>query len=303
MRYAISIGLLLSIIGAFLLLKGAPDSRHSAAGADVARRTRAPRATDALVVNVPAPQAQRLLATDRELLEPELEVEEGELATVGAPAARYALRIVKRTLALSEPLEASVAVTDAAGKPRAFRVVSKEVLRSEGGYAEPGGSWSEQLTADGAQLTWSPGEPPAPTGDRELVVAIELDGEPHLLTGRFAIGGGSPITLTRVSEHRRTGVLEIDVQADAKRAYTCDFSANLFDTGGTPLQHTTWSGAIGPGTTHAALQFSQDIQADTHTLSAPIVVRQFRGTCRRADARDEPALPVPLVEELYRTPS
>jgi hypothetical protein len=254
---------------------------------------------------VPAAQAQRLLASDRELLEPELKIEEGELpAAAGAPATRFSLRIAKRTLALGEPLEASVRVTDAAGSAHPFRLVSKDVLRSDGGLSEPGGSWSEQLTSDEAQLTWLPGDLPAPTGERELVVAIEVDGEPHLLSARFAVGGGSPITLTgRVTERRGVGVLEIDVEADSKRAYACELSANLFDTAGTPLQHTTWSGDIGPGKSHAALQFSQDIQADTHTLTAPIVVRQFRGSCRSADAPDDPGQAVPLLEELYRTPS
>ncbi|HVY30470.1 MAG TPA: hypothetical protein VHB79_28120 [Polyangiaceae bacterium] len=253
---------------------------------------------------VPEAQAKRLLATDRELIEPELQVEEGQLSNAaGAPVARFALRITKRTLQLSEPLEASVSVIDGAGKAHPFRVVSKDVLRSEGGMSEPGGSWSEQQTLDGEQLTWLPGDLPAPTGERELVVAIEVDGETHLLSARFAVGSGSPITLGRVTEHRRTGVLEIDVEAESKRAYSCELSANLFDMAGTPLQHTTWTGSIGPGTSHASLQFSQDIQADTHTLTAPIIVRQFRGSCRPSDAPDEPALAVPLLEELYRTPS
>jgi hypothetical protein len=205
---------------------------------------------------------------------------------------------------LGEPLEVNVTVTGASAESRPFRIVSKDVLRAEGGYSEPGGSWSEQLTADGAHLTWSPGELPAPTGERELVIAIELDGQPLLLSSTFAIGAGSPIALTgRVVERRRTGVLEIDVEVEAKQAYSCELSANLFDTAGVPLQHTTWSGIIGPGATHAPLQFSQDIQADTHTLGAPVVVRQFRGSCRPADAPHAGPAAVPLVEELYRTPS
>lgn len=308
MKYVVSI---LALVLAAACVAGAwrlqdtGDRQRSASRAGRSRSHAIAKGADASTLTAavrPAPSAHRLLVTDRELLEPELSIEEGTVPTGGSSTASYTLRIPKRTLALGEPLEASVSVRDAASKRLPFRVIAQDILRVDGGYSEPGGSWSEQTTADGVNLSWTPDDLPAPTGARELLVTIELNGEERSLTAAFSIGAGSPITLTgKVLERRRSGALEIDVEVEAKLSWECDLTANLYDTAGEPLQHTSWSGVVGPGIGHAALQFSQEIQADTHTLSAPIVVRQFRGQCRRAADPEAAAVPVPLVEELYRT--
>lgn len=306
MRYATYLFALALLLGVGVWVTGVqhePKSTEPRASASRRPGVRANNGSNQWAASV-SPRGQRLLASDVDLIEPELVLEEGALPTrEGVASLHYSLRLTKRTLALQEPLEATVKVLEAGGKSRPFRVVSKDIVRSDGGYSEPGGSWSEQPSGEGTTLTWVPGELPAPTGGRELVVVIELDSEQHSLSATFAIGAGSPLTLTgRVVERRRIGVLEIDVETEAKEALSCDLSANLYDTVGAPLQHTTWSGTLGPGTGHAVLTFSQDIQADTHTLSAPIVVRQFRGSCRSAANPVAPEMPVPLVDELHRTP-
>jgi hypothetical protein len=306
MRYATPLLALALILGVGAWEQSARhEPKALAPRVSVAHRTDV-RATNGSVewAAAAASHARRLLATDLGLIEPEVALDQGALPTKeGTPALRYALRLTKRTLALQEPLEATLTVHDSRGQSRSFRVTSKDIMRVDGGYSEPGGSWSEQASGDGTTLTWVPGELPAPTGRRELVVVIELDGEQHSLSATFAIGAGSPIAFTgHVVERRRTGVLQIDVEFEAKESFSCELSANLFDTAGTPLQHTAWSGTLGPEASHAVLEFSQEIQADTHTLSAPIVVRQFRGTCWNAADLHAPEMPVALIDELYRTP-
>lgn len=250
-----------------------------------------------------AANAHRLVESDRELIDPELVTEAGPLVSAdGAVHAQYVLRIPKRTIAVGEPFEASLAVHDDAGRKLPFRLVARDIVRSDGGYTEPGGTWSEQPTESGVSVTWTPGELPAPTGARELTLSVSVGSETSTVSGAFAIASGSPITLNgKVSAHRQLGALVIDVELEAKNAWTCELTANLFDVAGQPLQHTTWSGDVGPGRAHAALEFSQDIQADTRTLTAPVVVRHFRGACRDPNDAQRPPVPVPTVDELYRS--
>ena len=173
------------------------------------------------------------------------------------------LRQPRKLIGPGEPFNAYVELTDASGAAVPVSSATPKIVALEnGGYDEPGGTWSTQRQGTGTLYTWTPGFIPPATGKREFMLVISGPFGPNTLRSSFAIDAGSDVSLTgTIADHRTVGALVVDVELEAKQAWSCDLSANLHGPSGEPLEHTRWSGTIGPGKGVASLEFSAENSA------------------------------------------
>jgi hypothetical protein len=250
-----------------------------------------------------ASSARRLSDADEALLDPELGLETGELTMPAG--ARYVLRMERRVIEPGEPFHAVLAVTDQAGRPLASTLVATELLDAATGERQLDGAWTTVAAGLGWDLTWRTGEGEPPGhGDRRVEITVAVAGHQQRVTGHFRLYYATPVHPTgRVEERVEPGALLVDAELTAKESWSCQLSANLHDEHGRPLEHTTWSGTVGPGRTTVSLAFAADLLQQAGFAGGVLMVRQFGGVCSRLNGEgvEGESLPLETVPILHIT--